>query len=86
MPGVARLHNNSDTQSKPSSYHGIQGGTISILAHGPDGCVNLHEVYCVPISMEQMYGLDPIAFWKGISHPAADLTLEAQTLPRAPGH
>jgi len=82
MPGVTRLHNNSDTQSKPTSYHGIQGGAIGILVQGPEGCANPREVYCVPISMELMYGLDPIASWGKTSHPYADMTLEAQMLLR----
>ena len=82
MPGVCRLHNNSDTQSKPTSYHGIQGGAIGILVKGPDGCPNPNEVYCVPISMELMYGLDPIADWKNTPHPDADESLEIQMLNR----
>ena len=82
MPGVGRLHNNSDTQSKPTSYHGIQGGAIGILVQGPSGCANDGEVYCVPLSMELMYGLGPIASWPGTSHPNATMTLEAQMLLR----
>ena len=52
MPGVCRLHNNSETQSKPSSYHGVQGGYIGILVKGGPGCANSNEVYCIPLSME----------------------------------
>jgi hypothetical protein len=82
MPGVARLHNNSESQGKPSSFHGVQGGAIGILVHGPKGCANPSEVYCVPVSMELMYGLEPIASWPGTSHPYSVLTLEAQMLLR----
>ena len=82
MPGVCRLHNNSDTQSKPSSYHGIQGGGISILVKGGPNSCNPNEVYCIPISMELNYGLDPISDWANTPHPDAAESLETQMLNR----
>ena len=73
MPRVCRLHNNSDTQSKPSSFHGIQGGSIGIVATSKQ---NPNEAYVIPISMELFYGLAPIADWEGTPHTEAELPLE----------
>lgn len=79
MPGVTRQHNDSDTQSKPSSFHGIQAGGISMLVEHP---LNPAETLSMPIELRILDGLDPVSQWPGTSHPFADEPLEMQSFHR----
>ena len=77
MPGVKRLHNDSDTQSKPSSFHGIHAGAMEILVNHPE---SKREPVSIPLEIRLMDGLDPIATWENTPHPDADVPLELQSL------
>ena len=79
MPGVKRLHNDSDTQSKPSSFHGVQAAGIVTLMHHP---LSKSEVLSMPIELRLMDGLEPVATWKDTSHPYAAEPLEMQSFHR----
>ena len=74
-PAVVRLHKESGTQSKPSSFHGIHVGALGIMALGQN-----HGVYCMPLFMQLMQGLDPVAKWEGSPYVHADMPLELQEI------
>lgn len=79
MPGVKRLHSESATQSKPTSFHGIQAGAIVTLVQSK---INQAEVLSMPIEIRLLDGLDPVADWEHTSHPRAKESLEMQSLHR----
>ena len=79
MPGVKRLHSDSDTQSKPSSFHGIQAAGIVTLVRHPG---NQAESLSMPVEIRLMDGLKSISEWDGTSHPYAKEPLEMQSFHR----
>lgn len=77
MPGVKRLHNDSDTQSKPTSFHGIHAGALEVLVNHPE---YKRAPVSIPLEIRLMDGLDPISTWEGTPHSDADDPLELQSL------
>ncbi len=58
MPGVKRMAQESETQTKPDMIHGHMWGTIGILV---GDCENLA---CVPVSMRIHDGLQAVHKWE----------------------
>jgi len=54
MPGVVTLHQNSETQSKPSYFRGQCWGAIGLLVG------SLSNAFCLPLSLRIHQGLSQI--------------------------
>ena len=79
MIGVKRLHSNSATQSKSSSFHGIHAGALVVLVKG---IVTPSEIHSFPLEISIMEGLGPIADWENTPKPYAKESVEMQELRR----
>lgn len=75
MPGVTRLHKESGTQSKPSSFFGVHTAAIGILTQSKD-----KERYNTPLINSIGQGLSDICGWENTPHPDANQSLEVQMI------
>ena len=79
MMGVKRLHSNSATQSKSSSFHGIHAGALEVLVKGIS---TPSEIHSIPLEISIMEGLGPVADWDDSPKPYAKESVEMQELRR----
>ena len=77
MPGVTRLHKESGTQTKPSSFFGVHTAAIGILTQSQD-----KQRYNTPLINSIGQGLSDICGWENTPHPDADVSLEVQMVNR----
>jgi len=58
MPGVKRLHQESENSSKPEYIHGLMFGSIGVLVEKND------KEFCVPLGCEVQDGIREIMSWE----------------------
>lgn len=77
MPGVCRLHKESGTQTKPSSFYGVHTGALGITTESEN-----RQRYNTCLINSMCQGLSDIRNWENTPHPDADKSVEVQMINR----